>query len=116
MPNTTTISDEASVLLEIHLDELGITFQKEFQFYAARKWRFDYLLDWPNPRVAIEIEGGVFSQGRHTRGVGFTNDLDKYRMATILGYKVLRFTTGEVLNGTARAFIMGHLLGNERGI
>jgi very-short-patch-repair endonuclease len=62
----------------------------EYRFHPVRKWRFDYAN--PMYMVAIEIEGGVFSNGRHTRGKGFVNDMEKYNTATAMGWRVLRFT------------------------
>jgi very-short-patch-repair endonuclease len=100
--------NHAAILLEIHMKELGISFIPEFIFARPRKWRFDYVLEPTENKVAIEIEGGIFSQGRHVRGVGYQKDLEKYREAAIRGYKVLRFSTQEVLNGTARAFLENH--------
>jgi hypothetical protein len=93
----------AHTLLEIHLRELGFdNFVPEFKFHPTRKWRFDYLI---LPLVAVEIEGGIYARGRHTRGAGYEKDLEKYREATILGFNVYRFSTGEILNGTAKAFL-----------
>lgn len=65
-------------------------FVSEFYFHPKRRWRFDYCC--PELKIAVEIEGGAFSQGRHTRGVGFIKDMEKYNNATLLGYKLLRFT------------------------
>jgi very-short-patch-repair endonuclease len=100
------IKNEAGILLEMHLGELGLTFRKEHRFHPERKWRFDYLL-YPG-KVAIEVEGGVFAQSRHVRGVGYQKDLEKYNHAAIMGFTVLRFSTGQVLDGTAREFIAKH--------
>jgi very-short-patch-repair endonuclease len=97
------LKNEASVLLEMHLEELGLVFAPEFKFHPARKWRFDYLLG--GGVVAVEIEGAIWTQGRHTRGSGYAKDLEKYREAAALGYKVYRFSTQEVLSGVAREFI-----------
>lgn len=107
------MKSEAHILLEIHLKELGLTFVPEFQFHDTRKWRFDYVI--PNqspsaPTVAIEIDGGVWTQGRHTRGQGYLGDLEKFREAAAMGYAVYRFSTQEVLNGKAREFIKEHCL------
>jgi len=44
-------------------------------------------------RVAIEIEGGIFTNGRHTRGVGYTKDCEKYNWLVMRGWRVLRYTT-----------------------
>jgi very-short-patch-repair endonuclease len=64
--------------------------EKEYTFARPRRWRFDFAL--PSHKIAIEIEGGVWSDGRHMRGTGFNNDCDKYNTATVLGWRVLRFT------------------------
>lgn len=62
--------------------------EEEYKF-CERKWRFDYA----NPRlkVAIEIEGGIWINGRHIRGRGYKNDMEKYNRAQILGWKVMRY-------------------------
>lgn len=62
----------------------------EYQFYSERKWRFDFA--FVPQKVAVEMEGGVFSGGRHTRGRGYTEDVIKYNQAVVMGWKVLRFT------------------------
>ena len=53
-------------------------------------WRFDRA-HLP-AKVAIELEGGVFSNGRHTRGAGFAEDCRKYNTAQLAGWLVFRFT------------------------
>jgi hypothetical protein len=78
------------VPIKIKIDKLQLEFIPEYQFHPSRKWRFDWcLLD---NKIAIEIEGGVWSNGRHTRGSGFINDMEKYNSATCLGWKLLRYT------------------------
>ena len=42
--------------------------------------------------IAFEVEGGVYSGGRHTRGAGFTADCKKYNAAAMLGWYVIRIT------------------------
>src|SRR5215472_9885184 len=97
------IKNEAAILLEKHLAELGLKFLREHQFYPSRKWRFDYLL--MDGKTAIEIEGGSWIEGRHTRGQGFKDDCEKYRTAAAMEFKVYRFVTEEVLDGTAKEFL-----------
>jgi hypothetical protein len=43
--------------------------------------------------VAVELDGGIFSGGGHNRGVHFTSDAEKQNAATILGWRLLRYTT-----------------------
>ncbi|WP_235204136.1 endonuclease domain-containing protein [Bordetella bronchiseptica] len=76
---------------------------REYRFAAPRQWRFDFA--WPHARVAVEIEGGVWTGGRHTRGAGFVADTEKYNAAAIAGWRVLRFTEKAVRDGTAIAAI-----------
>jgi hypothetical protein len=47
--------------------------------------------------VALEVEGGAWSGGRHTRGAGFLGDMEKYNAAAILGWCVLRCTPQQLL-------------------
>lgn len=62
----------------------------EYRFHPQRKWRADYA--WPLQRVLVEIDGGAWTQGRHTRGAGFIGDQQKLNAATLLGFSVLRYT------------------------
>lgn len=66
----------------------------EHRFHPTRKWRFDYA-HLPT-KTAIEIDGGVHSAGRHTRGSGFIADCEKLRAATFLHWRILRLPTGSV--------------------
>ena len=77
--------------------------QREWQFDAKRRWRFDFC--WPSRMVAVELEGGVYSGGRHVRGRGFENDCEKMNAASLAGWKLGRFTSRMVDNGEALAWL-----------
>jgi hypothetical protein len=62
----------------------------EYLFAADRKWRFDWA--WLRRQVALEVNGGIWIQGRHTRGSGYLRDLAKLNEAQILGWIVLQRT------------------------
>lgn len=64
----------------------------EYQFAAPRLWRFDFA--FIADLVALEVEGGVWTKGRHTRGSGFLKDIEKYNTATVMGWRVIRCTPG----------------------
>ncbi len=76
---------------------------REYRFAAPRRWRFDFA--WPGRMVAVEVEGGTWSDGRHSRGAGYEKDLEKYNEATLLGWRVLRVTTHMVEDGRALAVV-----------
>lgn len=75
----------------------------EHQFHPERKWRFDFA--FPDQKIAVEIEGGIFSQGRHSRGIGFRKDCEKYNHASLLSWRVFRFDTDQVKDGSAVEFM-----------
>lgn len=64
----------------------------EHRFHPVRKWRADYAFLFTTPRVLVEIDGGAWTQGRHTRGAGFIEDQRKLNAAALLGFAVLRYT------------------------
>jgi very-short-patch-repair endonuclease len=78
--------------------------ETEYRFADSigRKWRFDCA--WPELMVAVELEGGTWVRGRHTRGSGFEKDCEKYNWAARLGWTVYRFTTSMVDSGEAIGF------------
>jgi very-short-patch-repair endonuclease len=73
--------------------------EREYRFHPDRRWRFDFA--WPDNLLAVEVEGGGFVQGRHTRGAGLAADCEKYNTAVLLGWRVLRVTPDQVTDGQA---------------
>jgi len=75
--------------------KLGIKPVKELRFHPKRMWRFDFA--FPEEKVAVEVEGGVWSsqhggKSRHFTGTGAIADMEKYSNAAALGWRILRFT------------------------
>ena len=85
-----------SVLTKI-LEKRWPGVQAEYRFHPERKWRFDYA--WPERKIALEIEGGIWKKGRHVRGKGYENDCEKYSEAVVLGWRIIRATPGMCKNG-----------------
>lgn len=63
-------------------------FVTEHQFHPERKWRFDFA--FLAQKIALEVEGGIWIAGGHSRGSGVKKDMEKYNAATQLGWRVLR--------------------------
>lgn len=75
--------------------DLNIIAIKEHIFHPIRKWRFDYAII--EHKIAVEVEGGVYTGGRHTRPVGFLGDMEKYNAGTLLGWRIFRVTPDSLL-------------------
>ncbi len=74
---------------------------REYPFATAvkRRWRGDFA--WVERKLLVEVEGGIYAAGRHTRGAGFEKDCEKYNAAVLLGWSVLRFTGAMIHSGVA---------------
>ncbi|MDO7481564.1 DUF559 domain-containing protein [Acinetobacter baumannii] len=90
---------ECEMVLATHLKACKISFEQEYKFHPTRKWRADFLIT--GTKILVEVEGGIWSGGRHTRGKGYLGDMEKYNEAAAMGYTVLRFSTEQVKSGLA---------------
>ena len=93
------IPNEFEAKLARELKTLKIEFEQEFEFHPKRKWRADFHL--VGKKILVEVEGAIWSGGRHTRGKGYIGDMEKYNAATMMGFQVLRFSTDQVKSGLA---------------
>lgn len=107
----------AEEALGLHMRAHLLEAEREYRFGAAaaggtgkglrerlkaaglKDWRFD--VAFPAERLAVEIEGGGWTGGRHTRGTGFAEDLLKYEAAMRLGWTVYRCSPAMVTSGQA---------------
>jgi len=74
-----------------HLTEEAPPYVREHRFHPTRRWRFD--VAFVEQKVAVEIDGGCWSRGRHTRGSGYIKDTEKLNAAVVQGWRVLRYCT-----------------------
>ena len=115
------MTSAAETLLAEQLRQANIPFEAEFPFAKTlgRRWRADFFVKsaWmvrnshgesveiAAEQLLVEIDGGAYVAGRHTRGAGFAADMEKLNAAALLGYRVLRFTPAMVDDGRALAVI-----------
>lgn len=77
------------------LDQVDISRpHPEYIFHRERLWRCDYC--WIEQKIILEVEGGIFIQGRHSRGAGMKADFTKYNEAAIYGYRILKVIPSEL--------------------
>ena len=65
----------------------------EYRFHPTRKWRLDWFHE---SGVAIEIEGSIWTKGRHTRGSGFLADMQKYNALAERGILLFRVPAHQI--------------------
>lgn len=68
----------------------GCELAQEYRFDNVRRWRFDFT--HLTKKLAIEVEGGSWVNGAHSRGKHFASDCEKYNTANLKGWQVYRIT------------------------
>jgi hypothetical protein len=58
---------------------------------------------WPDRKLFLEVEGGIWSNGRHTRGSGYVRDLEKYNTAAAMGWRLIRCQPRDLRGRRGRA-------------
>ena len=87
---------------------------REARLIPGRRHRVD--LYWPHAKLVVEVEGGTWVNGAHSRGKHFEGDCWKYNELALMGYTVLRFTTDMISRGEALAMIERALIGKQTQI
>ena len=94
---------EGECTLELHLRAQELPYAREVALIAGRRWRWDFLV---GNDLAIEIQGGTWIRGGHSRGTGQRRDCGKMNAAVKAGYRPLAYTTEMVLSGEAIADVL----------
>lgn len=78
-------------------------FIQNYVFMKERKFELDFA--WPEYRVGVEIQGGVFNSktGAHGSPLKILRDMEKSNLLVLCGWKVLRYTPQDVSCGIAVA-------------
>ena len=88
------------------LDAVKIPYQREFYFAKHLRrpttgrpymYKADFFIE---PNILVEVEGGIWTGGRHTQPKGFIADIEKYNLATKIGYRLIRAHRGSIKDGS----------------
>lgn len=71
---------------------------REYRFAEPRKFRADFC--WPSHGVLVEVEGGIFTRQAHGSITGMLRDIQKYNLAAVHGYRVLRCVPDDLCSET----------------
>lgn len=110
--NARQVEADSKAYIRTRCIQMALPAPVEEHRFCERGWRLD--LAWPDYLVAMELEGGIWTEGRHTRGAGFVADLEKYNEAVCRGWYVLRVTHEQVRDDTALFWLERVLRGEER--
>jgi very-short-patch-repair endonuclease len=105
------VTSLAELLLVEQLRQAGIPYVREFRAIEGRRFRWDFYL---TDDLMVEIDGGGYIGGRHSRGAGMEKDCEKQSLAAISGYRVIRATPRQVNDGTCFTWIKQALGLEER--
>lgn len=68
--------------------------ETEYCWCAGRKFRADFA--WPENKLMLEVEGGIWNAGKHGRGSGIKKDMEKATVAARTGWRMIRVTPDEL--------------------
>jgi hypothetical protein len=75
----------------------------EYQFHDSRKWRFDFA--WPLQKVALEVDGGIFVNGRHNQGAAMLLQWEKENTAQSMGWHIFKCSPSTALKSEIVGFL-----------
>lgn len=76
---------------------------REFKAILGRRFRWDFA--WPEHKLLVEVQGGIWQRGGHSTGKGITRDAEKLNLASLAGYRSLAFTADQIRGGQALAWL-----------
>ena len=95
--------------------EHGLEAVPEYRFHPTRKWRFDFA--FLDAKVALEVQGGLFTGGRHSRGASLLKEHEKLNAAAIAKWRVLYTIPSELgtidLIDTIKQAVHGEYVGDR---
>ena len=99
----------------------GVKHEFEYRFAAPdRQWRAD--IAFPSVKVAIEIDGGLWTYGRHNRAASMLGDMEKGNGYAARGWIVFHTPWEWIYGGRRdksaelRAQIAAAIVANKKGV
>jgi hypothetical protein len=96
----TGAESELELIFVNRLEHAGLPLgEAQYPFVPGRQHRFDRA--WPDHMVAVEIQGGVYSDDGHGRKSIVARDCLKLSLAAAFGWRCLPVTRQMIEDGTA---------------
>jgi len=66
----------------------------EYPHIPGRKFRLD--VAWPDHKVGVEVQGGIWTKAAHSTGAGIKRDMEKRNLGLCAGWRVLECEPSEL--------------------
>jgi len=86
----TTLEDSFVGFLRLHAPDLAPPVE-QFRYVEGRKFTADFA--WPDARLLVFCEGGVFTGQAHGSITGILKDVERSQLAAASGWRVFRITS-----------------------
>lgn len=82
-------------------------FERQFRITPARKFMADfYFSNVKGMPLVVEVDGGIWTGGRHVTGRGVESDCEKSSLIAAMPARLMRVTPNLVRNGKALKWIL----------
>ena len=86
----------------------------ELVTFDVKQWRYDVI--FPTVKLCIEVQGGVFTHGKHSRGENQVNDMYKSNSAQRVGYACFQFPPRDLSSGKAATDVIDYIASYKAGL
>ena len=86
--------------------------EREYRFAPPRRYRADFA--YPEQKILVEVQGGIYTRGAHSRGTGLERDYEKINLAQLNGFMVFQFSRKMIESGEAITVLEKALKENKK--
>ena len=86
--------------------------EREYRFASPRRYRADFA--YPEKKILVEVQGGIYTRGAHSRGTGLERDYEKINLAQLNGFMVFQFSRKMIESGEAITVLEKALKENKK--
>lgn len=90
---------ESALALALRASYLCGGMVRQYRAISDRRYAWDFA--WPDKRLLVEVQGGLWVRGAHSRPLGIQRDMDKLNIATLAGWRVLQVSAADIKSGAA---------------
>ena len=106
------MSDLEELLFQ-HIKLVGLPLpEREYRFAPPRRYRADFA--YPEQKILVEVQGGIYTRGAHSRGTGLERDYEKINLAQLNGFMVFQFSRKMIESGEAITVLEKALKENKK--